>query len=190
MVYFSLAALPLFGIGQVLLPADAAGSRRLGLAFLVLYMAAALGLLVTTSFLGLRRYLRQRYLRMPPVVALAWLQLGGGVAFIILAGALFLPRPGANQAWTALRYQVDYRLRQASQYASPNNPPGQGQGRAGNETGAKGHESKAAPSPASTSTPSTPSAASGQSPPSALRRPPLRRARPGAPIISFARRCG
>jgi hypothetical protein len=85
-----------------------------------------LGLLVTTSFLGLRRYLRQRYLRMPAVVALAWLKLGGGVALVILAAALFLPRPGANQAWMALRYQIDYRLRQASQYAAKSNPPGQG----------------------------------------------------------------
>jgi hypothetical protein len=170
-VYFSLAALPLFGLGQVLLPAEAAGARRMGLAFLVLYMAAALGLLVTTSFLGLRRYLRQRYLRMPPVIALAWLRLGAGVAFIILAGALFLPRPGANQVWTALRYEVDYRLRQASQYASANNPPGRGEGRAGGETSAKEHEGKAAPSPATTSTPSTPSAAAGPSPPSAAATP-------------------
>jgi len=142
-VYFSLAALPLFGFGQVLLPADAAGGRRMGLAYLVVYMAAALGLLVTTSFLGLRRYLRQRYLRMPAVIALAWLKLGAGLALVILAAALFLPRPGANEAWTALRYQIDYRLRQASQYATRNNPHGQGEGRAGGETGAKEHEGKA-----------------------------------------------
>ena len=170
-IYFSLAALPLFGIGQVLLPAEAAGARRMGLAFLVLYMAAALGLLVTTSFLGLRRYLRQRYLRMPPVIALAWLKLGAGVGVLILAAALFLPRPGANQAWTALRYQVDYRLRQASQYAMRGNPRGRGEGRAGSETGAKGQEGKSASPSASTSAPSASSAAAGQSPPSAAATP-------------------
>jgi hypothetical protein len=141
-VYFSLAALPLFGLGQALLPAHAAGSRRMGLIFVVLYMGAALGLLITTSFLGLRRYLRQRYLRMPAVVALSWLKLGGGVALVILAAALFLPRPGANQAWMALRYQIDYRLRQASQYASKSNPHGQGEGRAGDDAGGKQGESK------------------------------------------------
>jgi chromate transport protein ChrA len=141
-VYFSLAVLPLFGIGQVMLPADDTVSRRMGLVFLVFYMAAALGLLITTSFLGLRRYLRQRYLRMPPVIALAWLKLGGGVALFVLAGALLLPRPGSREVWTALRYQVNYRLRQASQYASPNNPPGTGEGRAGNEPGGKQGESK------------------------------------------------
>ncbi len=141
-VYFSLAALPLFGIGQGLLPANDASARRMSLVYVVLYMAAALGLLVTTSFLGLRRYLRQRYLRMPPVVALAWLKLGVGVAFVILAAALLLPRPGANQVWATLRYQIDYQLRQASRYAAKGNPPGKGEGRAGDETGGKEGESK------------------------------------------------
>ena len=136
-VYFSLAALPLFGVGQGLLPANDAGSRRMGLVYVVLYMAAALGLLVTTSFLGLRRYLRQRYLRMPAAVALAWLKLGGGVALVILAAALLLPRPGANQVWAALRYQIDYQLREASRFAAKGNAPGRGEGRAGNDTGGK-----------------------------------------------------
>jgi hypothetical protein len=170
-VYFSLAALPLFGFGQVLLPADAAGARRTGLGFLVLYMAAALGLLVTTSFLGLRRYLRQRYLRMPAVIALAWLKLGAGLALVILAAALFLPRPGANQAWTALRYQIDYRLRQASQYATRSNPHGQGEGRAGGETSAKEHEGKSPGPSASKSGPSDASDRSDSSTQSSMTTP-------------------
>jgi hypothetical protein len=142
-VYFSLAALPLFGIGQVLLPRSAAGSHRLGLAFLVVYMAAALGLLVTTSFLGLRRYLRQRYLQMPASIAFAWVKFGGGIAILIVVGALFVPRPGANAFWSAFRRQADYRLRQASQYAAGRNPHGEGEGRAGKETGAKKNEKQA-----------------------------------------------
>jgi hypothetical protein len=142
-VYFSLLALPLFGIGQVLLPADASGSRRWGLAFLVVYMAAALGLLVTTSFLGLRRYLRQRYLKMPVSIALAWVKFGGGIALLILVGALFVPRPGGNAFWSAVRKQTDYRLHQASDYASGRNPHGEGEGTAGNESGADKGEKKA-----------------------------------------------
>jgi hypothetical protein len=143
-VYFSVAALPLFGLGQALLPADDPGPRRAGFALLVLYLAAALGLLVTTSFLGLRRYLRQRYLQMPGLIALAWVKLGGGVALLILIGALFLPRPGAGVAWTALRREVDDRLRQASQYASRGNPRGEGQGRAGNNNGTSQNDNGAA----------------------------------------------
>jgi hypothetical protein len=57
------------------------------------------------------------------------------VALLILIAALFLPRPGAGVAWTALRQEVDDRLRQASQYASRGNPHGVGQGRAGNDNG-------------------------------------------------------
>jgi hypothetical protein len=134
-IYFSLAALPMFGVGQMLLPSGDTQARRSGFIFLALYLAAALGLLVTTSFLGLRRYLRQRYLKMPPTIALAWLKFGVGVIFLVLIGAVFLPRPGATAAWSELRYQIDYQLRRASQYASPVNPPGQGQGRPGNDAG-------------------------------------------------------
>lgn len=134
-VWFSLAALPLFGLGQVLLPAGATGSRRAGMELLVLYLAAALGLLMTTSFLGLRRYLRQRYLKMPGIIALGWLKFGGGVAILVLVATLFLPRPGAEAAWSELRMKVDGQLRRASQYAMRGNPHGQGPGRAGKENG-------------------------------------------------------
>ncbi len=134
-VWFSLAALPLFGLGQVLLPAGQSAPRRAGLELLFLYLAAALGLLMTTSFLGLRRYLRQRYLKMPGIIALAWIKFGGGVAAAVLVAALFLPRPGAAAAWGELRVKVDGQLRRASQCATRSNPHGQGPGRAGKDSG-------------------------------------------------------
>lgn len=136
-LYFSVAALPLFGIGQMVLPLDETGARRSGLVFLSIYLAAALGLLLTTSFLGLRRYLRQRYLKMPPSIAAAWLKFGAAVAILVLGLAYFLPRPGAREAWVTLRYQIDYQLRRASQYAAPQNAPGKGEGRPGSESGGK-----------------------------------------------------
>jgi len=132
-VYFSLVALPLFGIGQMLLPAGDAASRRAGFAHLFVYLAAAIGLLLTSSFLGLRRYLRQRYLQMPAVIAFGWLKFGAGVAGAVLVAALLLPRPGVNDAWSTLRYQVDYRLHQASEYASRIGPHGKDRGRTGGE---------------------------------------------------------
>jgi hypothetical protein len=164
-VYFSLVALPLFGVGQMLLPGDAANARRAGFVFLAFYLAATLGLLVTTSFLGLRRYLRQRYLKMPPAIAVAWLKFGVGVALIVLIGAIFLPRPGSNEAWATLRYQIDYQLRRASDYAAPFNPPGQGQGRPGNDTGGKQGE---APKPGQELAPKPPS---GQEKPGEMKIP-------------------
>jgi hypothetical protein len=140
-VYFSLVALPLFGIGQMLLPGGDTASRKAGFAFLFVYLAAAVGLLLTTSFLGLRRYLRQRYLKMPGGIALGWLKFGAGVACLVLAAALLLPRPGVNDAWQTLRYQVNYQLRRASEYAARIGPHGAGRGRS-SDTTSKPDESK------------------------------------------------
>jgi hypothetical protein len=144
-VYFSLLALPLFGIGQMLLPGGDTASRRAGFAFLFVYMAAGVGLLLTTSFLGLRRYLRQRYLKMPGLIAFGWLKFGAGVAGLVLAFALLLPRPGVNDTWLTLRYHVDHQLRRASAYAARISPHGAGRGRAGDKTGKSG-EPKSNPS--------------------------------------------
>jgi hypothetical protein len=146
-VYFSLVALPLFGIGQMLLPASNTAARRAGLVCVFVYLAAAVGLLLTTSFLGLRRYLRQRYLQMPGAVAFGWLKFGVGVAGVVLLAALLVPRPGVNDAWSTLRYQVDYRLHQASEFASQIGPHGTGRGRAGGEP----QKSDGQSAPASTS---------------------------------------
>ena len=146
-VYFSLVALPLFGIGQMLLPGGDTASRRAGFAFLFVYMAATVGLLLTTSFLGLRRYLRQRHLKMPGLIAFGWLKFGAGVAGLVLAAALLLPRPGVNDTWQTLRYHVDYQLHQASAYAAQISPHGAGRGRPGDKTEKSG-ESKGNPSAA------------------------------------------
>ncbi|HKI68778.1 MAG TPA: DUF4129 domain-containing protein, partial [Verrucomicrobiae bacterium] len=138
-VYFSLGALPLFGLGQTLLPGDSS-SRRIGLVYLLVYLAAALGLLLTTGFLGLRRYLRQRFLRMPGNVAFGWIKFGVGVTAVVLGLALLLPRPGAYYVWKSLGYRIDYTLRKASEYASRANPPGTGSGRPGNHGNQTGEQ--------------------------------------------------
>ncbi len=139
-VYFALAALPIFGLGQPLLPAGDVAARHQGFIYLFLYLAAALGLLVTTSFLGLRRYLRQRYLVMPGNIAFGWVQFGVVGAAFVLCLSLLLPRPGANEAWGTLRYHVDYQLRRASDFAARFNPHGTGSGRAGNQTRSAGQQ--------------------------------------------------
>jgi hypothetical protein len=101
-VHFSLAALPLFGIGQWFIPADNLASRRYVFWLLCLYVASGLGLLVTTSFLGLRRYLRQRQLQMPTEMAGAWLGVGALLIVALLAIAWLLPRPGAEYSITQI----------------------------------------------------------------------------------------
>src|SRR5207253_3052574 len=49
-VYFSLAALPLYGLGQSLIPAADEGRRRYVFWLMIVYLGSGLGLLLTTSF--------------------------------------------------------------------------------------------------------------------------------------------
>ena len=92
-LWLTAAALPLFGIGQFLLRSDPQLIRSAMFA-LAIYLFATLSLLVATSFLGIRRYLRQREVDMPANVSAAW--LGGGVLMtaLILALCFMLPQPG------------------------------------------------------------------------------------------------
>jgi len=116
-VYFSLIALPLFGAGQLFLPQDNPAKRRAGFVLLWIYIAAALGLLLTTSFLGLRRYLRQRRLRMAPELARAWVGYGAVLAGAILLGCLLLPRPEAKYSLTAVLGRLGSPEGAASEYS-------------------------------------------------------------------------
>jgi len=101
-VYFSLAALPIFGFGQAFIPTTNPGSRRYSFVLLCVYVAAGLGLLMTTSFLGLRRYLRQRRLEMPLPMAGTWLATGTVLIAALLVLTMLLPRPNAEYAISQL----------------------------------------------------------------------------------------
>src|SRR5262249_4515123 len=86
--------------------AGGAASQRYAFFLMTVYVGSGLGLLLTTSFLGLRRYLRQRGVKMPASVTGVWLLLGGLLtAGLLLVGA-FLPRPSAGSSgfleWTGL----------------------------------------------------------------------------------------
>ena len=95
-VYFGAATLPLFGIGQWFVPASEVASRRYIFALLCIYLFSALGLLLTTSFLSLRRYLRQRQMEMPAKMTSAWLVAGGALVVATIAIAAMIPRPAAE----------------------------------------------------------------------------------------------
>ena len=92
-MYLALGALPLFGLGQFFLRNNNASwaSAKYLLAF---YLFASLSLLVTTSFVGLRRYLRQRKVEMPADVTIAWLSAGLVLIAAVLTIAYFAPMPG------------------------------------------------------------------------------------------------
>ncbi len=116
-VYFSLAALPLFGLGQRFLPADNADRRRYAFLLLCIYVTSALGLLLTTSFLGLRRYLRGRRLQMPAAMAGAWVTIGCLLIAAILGFAILLPRPNAEYAVSEAPWKMTSPTRNASRHA-------------------------------------------------------------------------
>jgi hypothetical protein len=192
LIYFSLAALPIFGLGQTLLPAGDMAARRQGFIYLFCYLAAALGLLVTTSFLGLRRYLRQRRLVMPGNIALGWVQFGAVGVVAVLCLCLLLPRPGAGEAWGSLRYRVDYQLRRASEFAARFNPHGSGSGRAGNQSPPAGQpqnppsQSGAAPSPDQNQNPGATSSEGHPSPQPSKQGTPQQGGNEGKPLPSLS----
>ncbi len=129
-VYFSLAALPLFGLGQALIPAEDTERRQSSFWLLIVYVGCGLSLLLTTCFLSLRRYLRQRRLQMPKAMTGVWLTVGGLlIAALLLLGAL-LPRPNAEYSLFTMTAAKSPK-RGASKYAMKGGKAGEGQGRPG-----------------------------------------------------------
>lgn len=116
-VYFSLAALPIFGIGQAFIPTTNAASRRYTFVLLCVYIASALGLLLTTSFLGLRRYLRQRRLEMPPAMVATWLSTGAVLVICLLFLTALLPRTNAEYSISALPFAAGSEEHDSSRLA-------------------------------------------------------------------------
>ena len=115
-VYFSLAALPLFGIGQMFLPAGSLAARQYAFCLLCVYTASGLGLLLATSFLGLRRYLRQRRQEMPLMMVNLWLMTGGVLIAGVMLAAMFLPRPNAEYAVAQLPFRFGSPDQKASRH--------------------------------------------------------------------------
>lgn len=127
-VYFSLAALPLFGFGQLWIPATDVASRHFAFQCLLVYVGAALGLLMMTSFLGLRRYLRQRNLQMPTTMAATWVGMGSAIAIGILIVAMLLPRPQGDYSIAQAIDYVSEEVQEASDWAFLDDDGAQGEG--------------------------------------------------------------
>jgi len=96
-MYLALASLPLFGLGQWMLRQDSVPWQRAPW-LLAIYLFSSFSLLVTTSFLSQRRYLRQRGVEMPSNVSIAWLSGGVVLTAAIISLAYFLPLPGSMLA--------------------------------------------------------------------------------------------
>ncbi|MGH6739001.1 MAG: hypothetical protein ACREDY_08215, partial [Bradyrhizobium sp.] len=133
-VYFALGTLPIFGLGQALVDPDDVVRRRVVFWLMSLYAGSALGLLMTTCFLTLRRYLRQRGVTMPAAMTSVWLTSGAVLVLILLVVGALLPRPKA-----------EYRLidvtplgkdeREASKFSPKKDSAGKGEGQPGDKPG-------------------------------------------------------
>jgi hypothetical protein len=139
-VYFSLAALPLFGLGQALIPAEEVARRQYVFWLMVIYVGSGLGLLMTTCFMGLRRYLRVRGIHMPPTMAGVWLAVGALLIVLLLSLGAFLPRPQAE--YSPLSVLVGSKERSASRWAQKGGEAGKGEGQPGGEGKGEGQEGK------------------------------------------------
>lgn len=138
--YFSLAALPLFGVGQLLVPVADVGRRRYAFGLLLVYVAAALALLVMTSFLNLRRYLRQRRIEMPLSIAGTWVGVGAVLILIVMMFAVLIPRPAAEVALSRVPWKVGSPSGLTASRTSVNRDGGE---EPGDQRDAKGGEKEA-----------------------------------------------
>jgi hypothetical protein len=128
-LYVALGALPVFGIGQWTLPLADTEARLWGFTLAVIFVASSLCLLLTSSFLGLRRYLRQRSLQMPASMARSWMSLGAAVLAGVLLLALFLPRPRGLETLAGLGWGLRDRPQSASSKAWMRGEAASGEGR-------------------------------------------------------------
>jgi len=119
-VYFAMAALPIFGAGQWSIAYDDVSSRRYVFWLLCIFVATALALLATTSFLGLRRYLRRRGVEMPVNIAATWLGLGAGLIILVLFVAWLFPRPSLEYSVAQLNFGASETNLATSRYATGN----------------------------------------------------------------------
>jgi Domain of unknown function (DUF4129) len=136
-IYFSLAALPLFGLGQSLIPPEEVGRRQYVFWLMAIYVASGLGLLLTTSFLGLRRYLRQRNLTMPVPMTSIWLTVGGVMIVSLLVVGALLPRPNPEYPLIELTPLGRSGEKQASRYAMGGGKAAKGEGRGASDEAVK-----------------------------------------------------
>jgi hypothetical protein len=131
-VYFALAALPIFGLGQSLIDVGEVERRNYTFWLMTLYVGSSLGLLVTTAFLGLRRYLRQRRLEMPNLVTTAWLAMGAVLLVVLLTIGAILPRPQAEFSALSLA-RLGSKEIDASKHALNQGDAGKGEGQPGKQ---------------------------------------------------------
>jgi hypothetical protein len=130
-IYFGLAAVPLFILGQSLIPVDDTARRRATFLQMAAFVGSGLGLLVTTSLLGLRKYLLDRGAKIPPAMTAGWLGLGAALIVAFLVFGAVLPRPHSETPLVDIG-KIGKQERKASKYAmKKDDAAGKGEGAGG-----------------------------------------------------------
>ena len=137
LIYFTLASLPVFALGQWLVPAVEEDRRNALFFYFLAYISSGMGLLLATSFLNLRRYLRQRKLKMPAAMTATWLSTGAVLIVGLTLFAAALPLPGTG--WSVVRGST----RQASPFRASQVAPLKDGGAEGKGAGGEKNDEKA-----------------------------------------------
>ncbi len=133
-LYFALAAIPLFALGQSVIASDDTDRRGATFWQMAMYVGSALGLLVTTSLLGLRRYLEARNASLPTSMTAGWLGVGFAMIVLFLGCAAVLPRPHSETPLFTFS-KAGKQDRSASKYAQVRDKnAGKGEGNTGTQT--------------------------------------------------------
>lgn len=106
-LYFSLIALPVFGVGQWMIASP--NARRLALVCMIAFLFSAMALLVVISLLSVRQYAREREIEMQPAMAIQWLISGGVAVLILVAGMALLPLPMLSSSGLAAPFRITSR---------------------------------------------------------------------------------
>lgn len=114
-VYFAVIAVPMFTIAQWSIPLD---KQEAALDYVTIYLLSAMSLLVATSLLGLRRYLRRRRMPMPKKMAIAWLTLGAILIVVCIGFATFMPRPTGTVSERLASIRKSLSFKESSDQAS------------------------------------------------------------------------
>jgi chromate transport protein ChrA len=96
LIYFTLASLPFFACASRFVPAVEEERRAWLFIYFLAYLSSGMGLLLATSFLNLRRYLRKRKLKMPRAMTATWLMTGTLMIAGLTIFAAVAPIPGTG----------------------------------------------------------------------------------------------
>ncbi|MGD9128288.1 MAG: hypothetical protein PVH19_13000 [Planctomycetia bacterium] len=116
-IYFAIVAIPIFTLAQWMIPVE---QQELAVKYVTVYLFSGMGLLVATSLLGLRRYLRHRNAPMSGLTSTAWVTLGGILIVVCIGFAMLMPRPTGSVSDRLAAMRESFTFQEETTEASRN----------------------------------------------------------------------